>query len=390
MSTSCSGSGSETPPRAASRASRSSPTSRRSGSVLVGGPVVDRALGLLVGQLGPSSAPAPARRGRRCARPGRSSRIVHSSAGRTWSGSSDAGVLAEHLRVQRDLRVGAVQRLAAPVGLDVDRVAGRDERGDVGDRVVHDVAVTVALEVQRLVEVAGTPAGSMVTKARSVRSRSGSRGARAAAARPPPRPPAGSPGVTAELRLDRRDALRAARRRPRRPRRTGPGRRGCSAYRHHNHRVDPVAAQRGQVRAASRQAARPVDPRLPRPDPGPRAGPRRPGRAVRGRSGGRREDARHRRHAGATSSSSTAPCARRPTARADQVYSGVLYDALDVATLSAAAKRRATARLAVTSSLFGMVRPRGPDPGVPTLRRRHPAGPRRGRRRLARAPRRRC
>jgi uncharacterized protein len=46
-----------------------------------------------------------------------------------------------------------------------------------------------------------------------------------------------------------------------------------------------------------------------------------------------------------------------PTARADQVYSGVLYDALDVATLSTAARRRATARLAVTSSLFGMVRP---------------------------------
>jgi cytoplasmic iron level regulating protein YaaA (DUF328/UPF0246 family) len=35
----------------------------------------------------------------------------------------------------------------------------------------------------------------------------------------------------------------------------------------------------------------------------------------------------------------------------------VLYDALDVATLSPAGKRRATARLAVTSSLFGMVRP---------------------------------
>jgi cytoplasmic iron level regulating protein YaaA (DUF328/UPF0246 family) len=46
-----------------------------------------------------------------------------------------------------------------------------------------------------------------------------------------------------------------------------------------------------------------------------------------------------------------------PTARADQVYSGVLYDALDVATLSTAAKRRAAVRLAVTSSLFGLVRP---------------------------------
>ncbi|MDI6908670.1 peroxide stress protein YaaA [Nocardioides sp.] len=45
-----------------------------------------------------------------------------------------------------------------------------------------------------------------------------------------------------------------------------------------------------------------------------------------------------------------------PTARADQVYTGVLYDALDVATLSAAAKRRAAGRVAVTSSLFGLVR----------------------------------
>ncbi|HWU22019.1 MAG TPA: peroxide stress protein YaaA, partial [Nocardioides sp.] len=45
-----------------------------------------------------------------------------------------------------------------------------------------------------------------------------------------------------------------------------------------------------------------------------------------------------------------------PTARADRIYSGVLYDALDVATLSAGAKRRACSRLAVTSSLFGLVR----------------------------------
>jgi hypothetical protein len=46
-----------------------------------------------------------------------------------------------------------------------------------------------------------------------------------------------------------------------------------------------------------------------------------------------------------------------PTARADAIYTGVLYDALDVATLSPAARRRATSRLAVTSSLFGIVRP---------------------------------
>jgi cytoplasmic iron level regulating protein YaaA (DUF328/UPF0246 family) len=46
-----------------------------------------------------------------------------------------------------------------------------------------------------------------------------------------------------------------------------------------------------------------------------------------------------------------------PSARADKVYAGVLYDALDAATLSPAAKRRAGSRLAVTSSLFGLVRP---------------------------------
>ncbi len=46
-----------------------------------------------------------------------------------------------------------------------------------------------------------------------------------------------------------------------------------------------------------------------------------------------------------------------PTARADSIYSGVLYDALGPESLSPSAKRRASARLAVTSSLFGLVRP---------------------------------
>jgi cytoplasmic iron level regulating protein YaaA (DUF328/UPF0246 family) len=46
-----------------------------------------------------------------------------------------------------------------------------------------------------------------------------------------------------------------------------------------------------------------------------------------------------------------------PTARADRVYSGVLYDALGLADLSPAAKRRASSRVAITSALFGLVRP---------------------------------
>jgi uncharacterized protein len=46
-----------------------------------------------------------------------------------------------------------------------------------------------------------------------------------------------------------------------------------------------------------------------------------------------------------------------PTARADRIYSGVLYESLDLASLDLAARRRATRSLAVTSSLFGLLRP---------------------------------
>ncbi|CUR54592.1 conserved hypothetical protein [metagenome] len=45
------------------------------------------------------------------------------------------------------------------------------------------------------------------------------------------------------------------------------------------------------------------------------------------------------------------------TARADQIYTGVLYDALGFATLTTAAKRRATTRVMITSSVFGVLRP---------------------------------
>jgi cytoplasmic iron level regulating protein YaaA (DUF328/UPF0246 family) len=46
-----------------------------------------------------------------------------------------------------------------------------------------------------------------------------------------------------------------------------------------------------------------------------------------------------------------------PTARADHFYTGVLYDAHALPDLAADARRRATSRLAVVSSLFGLVRP---------------------------------
>lgn len=45
-----------------------------------------------------------------------------------------------------------------------------------------------------------------------------------------------------------------------------------------------------------------------------------------------------------------------PTAAAEKVYSGVLYDALGVADLDAASRRRARARIVVISALWGAVR----------------------------------
>lgn len=53
-------------------------------------------------------------------------------------------------------------------------------------------------------------------------------------------------------------------------------------------------------------------------------------------------------------SSATAPAIKR--------YTGVLYDALDVASLSGTALARATARLAVGSALFGLLRAGDPVP----------------------------
>lgn len=46
-----------------------------------------------------------------------------------------------------------------------------------------------------------------------------------------------------------------------------------------------------------------------------------------------------------------------PTTRADALYTGVLYDHLDLASLETAARRRATRWLAITSSVFGLLRP---------------------------------
>ena len=57
--------------------------------------------------------------------------------------------------------------------------------------------------------------------------------------------------------------------------------------------------------------------------------------------------------------------AQAPAARADRVYTGVLYEALGLASLEGGARRRATTWLAVTSGLFGLLRP---DDRIPAYR----------------------
>jgi cytoplasmic iron level regulating protein YaaA (DUF328/UPF0246 family) len=46
-----------------------------------------------------------------------------------------------------------------------------------------------------------------------------------------------------------------------------------------------------------------------------------------------------------------------PPAPAERIYTGVLYDALGLTTLDASAHRRALSRVAIISSLYGVVRP---------------------------------
>lgn len=48
---------------------------------------------------------------------------------------------------------------------------------------------------------------------------------------------------------------------------------------------------------------------------------------------------------------------RAPSAPAIEVYTGVLYEALDFASLPAAARKRADSRVAIASALFGLLRP---------------------------------
>ncbi len=77
--------------------------------------------------------------------------------------------------------------------------------------------------------------------------------------------------------------------------------------------------------------------------------------------------------------------AEEPTARADEIYTGVLFSTLDLASLDAASRVRADESLAIASALFGLVRPERPHPGLPAVRRRLAAATRHGGEPLAHA-----
>ena len=153
-------------------------------------------------------------------------------------------------------------------------------------------------------------------------------------------------------------------------------------------RADPAAPERGQVRPAARQAARPADPGLPGLDPGPRAGcstrwsssapatrtsrPR-PSASAAPRPTWSHRNARsaHRRRRRAPTGSTPA-CCTTPSTSPRSPPAG-----------EAPGRRPARGHLVAVRA----GPPGRPDPGVPALRRRHAARPRAGRRRLARGAR---
>lgn len=121
---------------------------------LLGGARVDLPLHPRVVELGPAAYQRPPHLGRDRAAFGVEVELPE-QRGCGPVGQQAGRGLAEHGRMERDLLVREVQRLYAAVCLGVERAAGCDEGGDVGDRVVHPVAPAAAGEVHRLVEVDG-------------------------------------------------------------------------------------------------------------------------------------------------------------------------------------------------------------------------------------------
>ena len=353
VSTSCSGSGSDTPPRAASRSSRSVPTSLSSMQRLGGAAVVDASLRLLVVELLPGADACSLDRDVG-ALPGGVDLDRPEQGGTLLAGQQRAGRLGDRLRVERDLGVGTVERLATTVRLLVDRVPRRHERGHVGDGVVDDVAVAGPLEVECLVEVHGrrrVDRDELQVGAVQLRQPRLGR-----------RPRRGRLDLGRELRrhpqllLDRRDTVAQLGRHTALAQRLDPDH---STARHpltltfgRCSSCCPRARERRPPLAASRSSSPPW------PIPSLTGVRRRVVEALVTTS--QRPDAGAILGIGHTQLDLiqlNRVLESAPTARADRVYTGVLYEALGFDSLSPAARRRSAHRVAITSSVFGLVRP---------------------------------
>ena len=142
------------PPRSASRSRRSRPISRRRTSGSSAAPRSIVGLDARVVEPGPTAdrRALEAGRGRRAGRV----EVDRPQQRRTFLVGQEArGSLAELVREHRRASVGQVLRHAPDERLAVERAPGRDERGDVGDRVVDAIAVRASFGVVRLVEIHG-------------------------------------------------------------------------------------------------------------------------------------------------------------------------------------------------------------------------------------------
>ena len=395
---SCSGSGSDTPPRAASRASRSSPTSLSSPISSLAATGVEVGLDRLVGQLGarPHQRPLDLDVGALAGvvdldRPQQRRVAPRRAAATPRPRSAPSGAAGSWSRRRRASRRGGWPRRRRGRRASRRRPRRRSRSGRRSPSPSRSMCIAWSRSRRRLgVDGDELDVGAVELGQPRVRGRR----------RPPPaRRRRGRPAMTFSScwiaampsRISCADTLSPLERtfttRLLGMSTTLAGRDGTIAP-YACPRADPAAAQRGQDRSPPRQAPRPRRP-WPRPsltatrttllealaalcrdDPDKAA-------AVLGLGPGQRDLVQ--RNAGLETA---------PTARADAIYTGVLYDALGLATLSPAARRRATVaprgdQLAVRA------RPPGrPDPGLPPLRRRRPPGRRLGRRRLARGPRR--
>ena len=304
-------------------------------------------------------------------------------AGRSCRPERGRGACGEHLRVERHPDVRAIDRLAPPRAPRVERAARRDEHREVGDRVVHAIALAAAAR--------GTSPGRGPSSRRVDGDERQVREVGVRLAR----------GGRRRLRLDERRCAELAGRVHLDPdlgegwREGGGG--GAETHSGLDHRG--TLGTEARPRAALPRLTRvlvllpPSEGKAPAPKRGRTleledlsfpeltatrsavlaalvdlaSGPRAAALDALGLTAGQSAEVDR-----------DGVLFDSPTATAEQLYTGVLYQSLGLSTLSPAARRRARSRVVVSSAAFGAVRlaDRLPTyrlsisarlPGLPTL-----------------------